>query len=182
MYRIFFYLFTLTTGIISQSNAKITCENYVGAEPCILCEKCAEKNNKIDSDSLCKSMTKYLNDSLEINDKNIERSCYKYGYESELMKHRSVYYQQRVSILPPKTGFCYFNISYNHFLNDTPHTEDILYIGGQMDSISHWWNTLKTCSENKKWDVQHMPWKQTKPGDRHWRFRYLINHIETVGM
>jgi hypothetical protein len=127
-------------------------------------------------------MNKYLNDSLEINDKNIEYSCYKYGYESELMKHKAFHFQQRVSILPPKTGFCYFNISYNHIHNETSRNEDTLYIGGQMDSISNWWDTLETCSKNKKWEVKHRLWDQNIVGDRSWRFRYEINHKETVGM
>ena len=63
MYKILFYFFTLSHGSIAHSKA---CENYSGAEACILCEKCAEKNNKIYNDTpFCTSMKPYLNDCLD---------------------------------------------------------------------------------------------------------------------
>ena len=180
MYTILLYFSSLIHLIVSQSTSSLTCEKYKGAEPCILCENCDEKNDKIHNIS-CQSMKTYFNESLEINHKNVKTSCYKYGYESELIKHREVDYQQRISVLPPTTGVCYFNISYNHFLNESAHVEDILYIGGKMDNISHWWDTLNTCSQNKNWKVKHSPWDRTKYGDRSWRFRYQISHIKSSG-
>ena len=119
--------------------------------------------------TICQNIQPFLNKTLKITNKTIIDSCYERSDESKLIKHPSVHYQQRISILPPspKVGLCYFNISYHHFLKDVPELEDRLYIGGM--------NFDERCRERKKWKISKL--RQT---DYAKKFKYKLTHNQSI--
>ena len=161
------YILFVSYSITFKYSVGLPCETSGSIQPCILCETCLDKNGK---QTICQNMHPFLNKTLKITNKTIIDSCYERGDESELIKHPSFHYQQRISILPPPHKFelCYFNISYHHFLKDVSELEDRLYIGGK--------NFDETCSERKKWKISKL--RQT---DYAKKFKYQLTNNQSIG-
>ena len=129
MYIIKIYRFTLIFCIyciaLSFSSVTESCEVPKANEQCHLCAKNCAYNNK---------------NCRDIYEDSIKHECFENGYEFELIKPHTYFFQQRISIFPPKTGSCFFDVYFNNTF------EDRLHISGKR--TGDW---QKGCSQNSEW-------------------------------
>ena len=71
-------------------------------------------------------------------------TCFKGGDKFKYNQNKS---PTKLSILHPKTSYCYFNITYNSFTDSGQQFEDRMYVAKRTNGT--------ICSEKDEWSIKH---------------------------
>ena len=140
-------------SLTNENSSKPSDDFTTTDEICRICtrelqDECEKQNEGIQKNGTTKSNKnagcKDMWEKSIYDKKPMHERCFKGGDEFECNQNNS---PTRLSILPPKNSFCYFNITVNHHRGNHQQFEDRLYVAKNTSG--------EICSEKNRWSIQH---------------------------